>query len=149
MRIQILQRMGSTCPYVVSLVGVESQLSDGRRVLILELAQSTLQKELDDPCNHHGLPLPQLLTLIHDIAAALSFLREKHVFHRDLKPSNILIHHKRTGGMQFKLCDYGGARQVRELEDPLQSIRGTVGYAVRHAIPPFNRSLSRVGRVRR
>jgi serine/threonine protein kinase len=46
------------------------------------------------------------------VLRGLAFLHRNRQLHRDIKPANILVS---TGGDQFKLADFGIARQ---LEDP-------------------------------
>ena len=60
----------------------------------------------------------------------MKHLRDNHLVHRDLKPGNIMKFVGLDGSTQYKLTDFGAAR---ELEDDQQfmSLYGTEEYLVR------------------
>lgn len=54
---------------------------------------------------------PVALRFLHQIAEALSFLKEKNFIHRDLKPANVLLS-EFSDSAQIKLADFGFARHL-------------------------------------
>jgi len=61
----------------------------------------------------HGTPdLPQALSIMRQVAAALAKAAEQRVVHRDVKPENIML----TQSGEVKVADFGLARVVREGE---------------------------------
>lgn len=45
----------------------------------------------------------------------LKYLHSANVIHRDMKPANVLIN---GHGLTVKICDFGLARVIEELENP-------------------------------
>ena len=67
----------------------------------------------------HGPPdLPQALSIMRQVAAALAKAAEQGVVHRDIKPENIML----TAGGEVKVADFGlarlDARRRRQRPDP-------------------------------
>lgn len=71
------------------------------------------------------LPLPEVLRITGQIAAALSYLHQRAIVHRDLKPSNILLDSEN----RVFLSDFGLAKQLSQETVPFHTGRGTGPYA--------------------
>lgn len=71
---------------------------------------------LDAYLRQHGrLPWPQVVHILHPIAAALAAAHAAGVIHRDVKPSNILICREADGeGETVKLIDFGIAKVLSQ-----------------------------------
>jgi len=88
--------------------------ADGIRALVLELVEGdTLDDRLARPTDRR-LPLPEVLVIAGQIAAALEAAHEKGIVHRDLKPANIKI----TPDGCVKVLDFGLARMGAAAECP-------------------------------
>jgi serine/threonine protein kinase len=72
-------------------------------VLVREFAESTLH-ELARECRelHGGIPLPQLVGYVHDVAEALDYLHRRRLWHGGVRPDNVLI-----DATHAKLSDWG------------------------------------------
>uniref|UniRef100_A0A915Q4F5 IkappaB kinase n=1 Tax=Setaria digitata TaxID=48799 RepID=A0A915Q4F5_9BILA len=127
--IEILRQMDS--PYVVRFVASETisctNEPQQQKVLVMELADGSVRDELKRLENMFGLPYRILLQLIDHLEKGLSYLNSLKIAHRDVKPENVLIFNK-SGGLTFKLCDFGGSRLLTDNFQPLHSICGTPGY---------------------
>jgi serine/threonine-protein kinase len=73
------------------------------------------------------LPIPAVLAIAADVAAAIDYAHDQNVLHRDIKPANILLEHDRA-----LVCDFGLARAIsRAAAEPLSSsglVLGTPAY---------------------
>ncbi|MDQ3266577.1 MAG: serine/threonine protein kinase, partial [Myxococcota bacterium] len=85
------------------------QLPDGRQYLVMEFLQG---KALDEYIFERGVLVPaEAVSLLEEIASALSAAHEAGVVHRDLKPNNIFL--VKQGSSQYvKLLDFGLAKQT-------------------------------------
>jgi serine/threonine protein kinase len=75
----------------------------------------------------HPLPLPEGLSLLRGVAAALDYAHRKGVIHRDLKPQNILL----TDDGAAYLADFGVAKLLEgtiRLKTATGSVMGTPTY---------------------
>ncbi|WP_367136801.1 MULTISPECIES: serine/threonine-protein kinase [Streptomyces] len=80
--------------------------SDGVLFLVMELLDGrNLSELLEDTCGH-PLPVPDILEIAEQVAAALAYTHGQGVVHRDLKPANVM---RLTDG-SVKICDFGIAR---------------------------------------
>ncbi len=57
---------------------------------------------------HGKLPLPSVLRVSVQVAAALEHARQRHIVHRDIKPENIIV----QGDGHAKLADFGLAKNI-------------------------------------
>ena len=90
-------------PNIAAIYGVEE--SNGMRALVMELVEgSTLAERIAAG----PIPLPEALSIAHQIADALEAAHEKGIIHRDLKPANI----KLTPEEKVKVLDFGLARAL-------------------------------------
>ena len=88
-------------PNIAAIYGLEK--SDGRRLLVLELAEGeTLKIKLD----RGKLSLEEALETCRQIAEGLEGAHEKGIIHRDLKPGNIMI----ASEGKVKILDFGLAK---------------------------------------
>jgi hypothetical protein len=89
------------------------------------LAMPLLKGEsLEDRLAHEGkLPLPEVLRIGREIAAALAAAHERGLIHRDIKPAHIFLEGDRA---KVKLLDFGLARAVQD-DGQLTGQGGIVG----------------------
>lgn len=73
------------------------------------------------------LPMPAVLSIVADVAAAIDHAHGENILHRDIKPENLLLE-----GDRAMVCDFGLARAIdRAAVEPLSSsglVLGTPAY---------------------
>jgi serine/threonine-protein kinase len=90
-------------PGVVTIHAV-GELPDGRPYIAMELVDGV---PLDHILADGPLEPRRALTLVRQVASALSDTHAKDVVHRDLKPSNIVWRRDRNGDDRITLVDFG------------------------------------------
>lgn len=90
------------------------QLSNGTAYLVMEFLKG---ETLSQRQKSKGMPpLPEIMRLARQVAAALCAAHEKNVYHRDLKPDNIMLvpdpESEIPGRERVKLLDFGIAKVV-------------------------------------
>jgi eukaryotic-like serine/threonine-protein kinase len=79
---------------------------DGVLFLVMELLDGRNLSQLLDDDARRPLPVPDLLDVAGQVAAALAYTHRQDIVHRDLKPANIV----RLPDGTVKICDFGIAR---------------------------------------
>ncbi|MEU6102939.1 serine/threonine-protein kinase [Streptomyces flaveolus] len=79
---------------------------EGVLFLVMELLEGRDLSRLLEDNKHHPLPVPDVLDIAEQVAAALAYTHEQGIVHRDLKPANIV----RLADGTVKICDFGIAR---------------------------------------
>jgi eukaryotic-like serine/threonine-protein kinase len=107
-------------PSIIRILDVGS--SRGRHYLIMELMHGgSLRRLLQRP----SAPPAKLLSVLAEVAAALSYAHAQGVVHRDVKPENVLL----TRAGRAKVADFGLARTVDQSSLTTQGrILGTALY---------------------
>jgi serine/threonine protein kinase/Flp pilus assembly protein TadD len=92
-------------PNILNVFEVVDQ--EGTLCLVMELLDGqTLKSYLTNLKTGPGIPLPQALAFMEQIATGLKAAHDKNIIHRDIKPHNIML----TGTGGVKIMDFGLAK---------------------------------------
>jgi serine/threonine-protein kinase len=87
------------------------QVPDGRQYIVMEyLDGQPLDAVLAEK---NRLPVPEALSLLDEVLAALAAAHGAGVVHRDLKPSNIFLVRQPDGSRYVKVLDFGLAKRAQ------------------------------------
>lgn len=101
----------------------EAGEAEGTAYLAMKLING---RPLEDIVAERGpLSLPDLVTVVDQVAAALAAVHERNLIHRDIKPANIMIEQGTTRAM---LLDLGVARDLTNVTMTAGWIVGTPGF---------------------
>ncbi|KAH8420679.1 hypothetical protein KR222_000175 [Zaprionus bogoriensis] len=97
-------------------------------VIILEYCNGgDVRKLLKQPHNANGLMELEVRQILRCLREAVHFLHTHGICHRDLKPDNIVMHRISAHRKQYKLTDFGLARNTPD-QTMIQSVVGTRHY---------------------
>ncbi|WP_435837959.1 serine/threonine-protein kinase [Streptantibioticus parmotrematis] len=105
---------------------------DGLLYLVMELLDGRNLAQVLRDGRRAPLPLPELLDVAEQVAAALAYTHAQGVVHRDLKPANIV----RAADGTVKICDFGIARLGRDIGFTSQLTGTGVAMGTPHYMSP-------------
>ncbi|WP_327191406.1 tetratricopeptide repeat protein [Streptomyces xinghaiensis] len=105
---------------------------DGVLHLVMELLDGRHLGQVLEDNGHHPLPLPDLVDVTEQIAAALAYTHRQGVVHRDLKPANIV----RLADGTLKICDFGIARLARDMDPGSRLTSAGIAMGTPHYMSP-------------
>src|SRR5579863_9777983 len=88
-------------PHIIRIIGFGIERADNTPYLIMDYAPGRTLR--DRHWRGEQLPLPTIVSYVHQIADALQYAHDRRVIHRDLKPENLLVG---TNG-EIILSDFG------------------------------------------
>lgn len=96
---------------------------DGQPYLVMKYVEG---ETLKDQLQHGRLTLPETVSLVEAVGAALAYAHQQGVLHRDIKPSNIIL----TPDNHIYLSDFGLARIASAGESSISqdTLLGTPNY---------------------
>ncbi len=105
------------------------QLPTGVAYLVMEfLKGETLGQRIKRAAGR--MPVPEVVRLSRQIAAALAAAHEKGVIHRDLKPDNVMLvpdpDPEAPGRIRVKLLDFGIAKVAAEISNSVETAADVV-----------------------
>lgn len=81
------------------------------------------------------LALPEALSLIHQMADALSAAHHAGIIHRDFKPGNVMVQPAPPAGLKAVVTDFGLARLVAKSEDGSVTVTGRAAGTAAYMAP--------------
>lgn len=112
-----------SCPNIVR-VSFYDITEDGFPYIMMDFYEGGTLADLAK--KHSRIPLPDLLAVLKDVAAALDAAHKEGVVHRDIKPSNILFE---KSGRAAVLADFGISKnKIHSTLTPPNSIVGTLAF---------------------
>jgi serine/threonine-protein kinase len=91
-------------------------LEDGTPYFVMEYVEGL---PITTYCQKHACSIERRLQLFRQVCEAVQFAHAHAMIHRDLKPSNIFV----KGDGSVRLLDFGIAKQVESLDEPVDQTR--------------------------
>lgn len=109
-------------PNIAAVKTLEQDPESGVYYLILELVDG---EDLRVWSKRRGkIPLPEVIELVAQVAAALDYAHSMRIIHRDIKPSNLIV----TRAGVVKVLDFGLAAQIQSSLSRVSQVKiGTSG----------------------
>jgi serine/threonine protein kinase len=126
---------------------LDSGIEDGAPYLVMDYAPKGTLRERHP--KGYSVPLPDILSYVKQIAAALQYAHDQKLIHRDVKPGNMLV----GANDEILLSDFGIAVVAHTTDSQsLQNIAGTASYMspeqlVGKASPASDQYAFRSGRI--
>lgn len=114
--------------YIVDVITFGIDEEDGLHYLVMErLDGETLHEVLD---REGKLELPQVVTIVAQIASAVQAIHDAEIIHRDLTPKNVFLVKTKTGRIWVKIIDFGLAHDANAEGDRTNTgaVFGTIAY---------------------
>ena len=71
----------------------------------------------------------EIISILKQLSNALFILQKKSIAHRDIKPENILLFKSQDNNIEYKICDFGEAKDYAYIRSKRQkTLRGTELY---------------------
>ena len=120
--IQMLARLRH--PNILLLVGF--CIDQGSQAIISEFCTlGSVWDAIHSPERQGDLTRERKMSIVLQVAAAMSYLHKSGIVHRDLKSPNILL----TGAWQARVADFGLSRLLSPSTDPSTAALGTVAWS--------------------
>jgi serine/threonine-protein kinase len=112
---------GIESPYVAKIVDAGADEERGVPYITMELLQG---RDLGRVIKEQGPIEPSAVVLLFVQACeGLAAAHARGIVHRDIKPANIFLHETRDGTVVAKLCDFGVAKHVAQVDEGTELTR--------------------------
>ncbi|MCK0174017.1 serine/threonine-protein kinase [Mycolicibacterium sp. F2034L] len=114
------------------LVGVHDRGEfDGQLWISMDFVDGTDAARQLRERHPQGMPVAEVLAIVHAVAGALDYAHQRGLLHRDVKPANILLGRPERGEGRIALADFGIARWADDISGLTETNMtvGTVSYA--------------------
>lgn len=120
---------------LITIYGIQSSQLDPTTYImyvLMELGSIDWEKEIENRSKKREYYTEEeLIKLSYSLVSTFAQIQRNNISHRDIKPQNILLCSNAKGKVQYKIADFGEAKEFNQINQQrveLQTLRGTELY---------------------